>query len=253
MYKSRNQWFYSRGISLDCDRVKSIKVLFVTILFVTGISCVSRLTDPLENDAKDDSESGLDEIDEFSKLCDKHKWGEEDPEYCKMARRLVREQKWEIINAIFASSRFNYFKTFVAGEVVAASDTTDAIAFLRTLPKNENTWHMAMLSLSSKGDRAVKAYVLEVAADKDPGVRSTCYCICGTNRWPDLLEQARADSTSIERYFPQYDVSCGLADAAKSYRVELRDLPKGTPIELPRRLKIPDRPKDGPLFPEDKP
>jgi hypothetical protein len=48
---------------------------------------------------------------------------------------------------------------------------------------------------------------------------------------------------------PQMGASCGLADDAKRYRVALGDLPKDTPIELPRVFKFPERPKGEPLFP----
>lgn len=225
-----------------------IKTLLSVTLFVMGISCSSLSSISTDLLANNDSETEIDELEAFAIVCEQYlKNPVEDNEPVKMARRLAREGKWDTINAIFASDRFNYFKTHLAWEIVSVSKSADAVAFLRTLSKGDNAWHMGMLSL--KRDPIVKAYVLEVASDKDPAVRSTCYDVCREHHWPDLLEQARVDSTSTERYHPQMVVSCGLADDAKSYRVALGDLPKDTPIELPRVWRIPERPKGEPLFP----
>lgn len=209
-----------------------------------------------ESPIQTDSGTSFDEVEAFAVICKRHlsdTGGEGEPEYFRYARRLGKEGKWEALKKIFSDDRFNYFRVPVMREVISVSKATDAVAFLRTVDKKSNAWHIGMLHLPKTRDPIVKAYVLEIAGDKDAGVRSTCYFVCGQNHWPDLLEQARVDSTSTERYYPQVELSCGLADDAKSYRVELGDLPKNTPIEPARVLRFSPRPKGEPLFPSGKP
>jgi hypothetical protein len=233
-----------------------MKVFLTAILLVTGVSCISLSTMLNDSSSISDPETTSHEVEALAIACDRYlsnSEGEREPEYLKHVRRLAKEGKWGTLAKIFSDDRFNYFRVPIMWEVVSVSKAPNAVAFLRTFPAHDNAWHIGMINLPKTRDPAVKAYVLEIAGDKDPWVRSTCYFVCEENRWPDLLEQARVDSSSTERYHPQIELSCGLADDAKSYRVALGDLPKDTPIELPRRLKFPKRPEGEPLFPTTPP
>ncbi len=233
-----------------------IKTSLLVLLFLGGISCNTLPSISTGSMLTNDSETGLDEVEAFLIICKSDQLntgGNDEPEYFKQARLLAKEGKWGTLQKILSDDRFNFYSVPVIREVVRVSKAPESVALLRTLKRERNSWHIGMINLPTTRDETVKAYVLEIAGDKDPRVRSTCYSVCRENRWPDLLEQARVDSTSTERYGAQSDLSCGLADDAKSYRVELGDLPKDTRIEPARRLKIPERPKGEPLFPEGKP
>ncbi|QEG30483.1 hypothetical protein GobsT_52880 [Gemmata obscuriglobus] len=178
------------------------------------------------------------------------------PDYCEIARQLARDKKWDSIQVVFARGRCNKFQAELAREIVSVSSGADAVMFLKTLTEGSRAWHLGALHVPKNPDAAVSAYLKEVVRDKGPEARATCYAVCQERKWPDLLEQARTDSMSTERYSLDAGFkvwSFALADAAKSYRVELGDLPKDTPITRPQvRSLVPPRLPGQPLFPPSK-
>ncbi len=195
-------------------------------------------------------------FEKFVAACEWHlshpgsRWG---PDFCKMARRLARDKKWDTIQMIFSSNRCNFYLPQIAREIVSVSSGPEAVAFLQTIPRNTHAWGFGMLHLPKKQDAAISAYLKVAVKDKDPSVRATCYALCGGHYWPDLIEQARADSESLERYHPAMGWSFGLADSAKAYRVAIGDLPADTLILPPIRTKRPSVPAGEPLFPTTRP
>ena len=110
-------------------------------------------------------------FEKFVAACDWHlshaesRWG---PDFCKMARRLARDKRWDTIQMIFSSGRCNSYLPQIAREIISVSSGPDAVAFLQTIPRNTNAWHLGMLHLPKKQDAAISAYLKAAVKDKDP-------------------------------------------------------------------------------------
>jgi hypothetical protein len=137
--------------------------------------------------------------------------------------QLGREKDFKALEALYRAdfaldpTRKGFESSYAATVYCRNLDPERAVAFCASLDLGSWAWGAALIGLRDHPRAKVIGYIKQVATSSIPHVRCSCYTLCRSASWDDLLEQARKDLTNTSPHGLDGMFTATVGDVARDY------------------------------------
>lgn len=118
-------------------------------------------------------------------------------------------------------------------------DTPDAIMFCTQFELDSDIGSAALTGLCHHPKQKVIGYIKQLASSSNPRVRGTCYWLCQTAKWDDLVDTAKSDLNSRAYCGPSLNMNFilgpRLGTIAEEYIREMENLKYQEKIKVKKK------------------